>query len=79
MLEKHRDTTEERAFPVPVGVVAADMQGLSIRDYFAGQALAGLCANETLMEVVLDKPRDRLAELAYSLANSVMEVRKTLG
>jgi len=79
MLEKHRATSEERAFPVPVGVVAADMQGMSLRDYFAGQALAGLCANEKLMEVMLDKPRDRLAELSYSLANSAMEVREKFG
>jgi hypothetical protein len=38
MLDRHH----ESAFPVPIGQVAEDHQGLSIRDWFAGQAIQGL-------------------------------------
>jgi len=75
MLDKHRATSEERAFPVPVGVVAADMQGLSLRDWFAGQALAGRCANESQN----DTSYADIASSIYKQADAAMEVRKTQG
>ena len=71
MQEKYRATIEERAFPVPVGQVHADMQGLSLRDWFAGQAIQG--------EVYGGGSAALIAKLAYELAVAMMEARKTLG
>lgn len=36
------------AFPVPTDAIGnhPDYQGMTLRDYFAGQALAGMCASK---------------------------------
>jgi len=70
MLEKHRATAEERAFPVPVGVVVADMQGMSLRDYFAAIALRSCLKQYTLCAA---------SKQAYYIADAMMEARKTVG
>jgi len=46
-------------------------QGMTLRDYFAGQALAGILSSD-------NKPEcdDRKAEWAYSLADSMLFFRK---
>ena len=44
--------------------------GLTIRDYFAGQALAGMLANTDI-----DKPPGPLAEDAYMLADAMLAER----
>ena len=46
--------------------------GLSIRDYFAGQALAGLCAKE----VWNDGEECVLASWSYALADAMLEERE---
>lgn len=62
------------AFPATVNGIVVD-EGMSLRDYFAGQALAGLLAhhgstddNQGLREVV--------AYDAYSYADAMIEHRK---
>jgi hypothetical protein len=47
-------------------------RGMSLRDYFAGQALAGLCANPEATSH-FDSPR---AYWAYKLADAMLEARK---
>ena len=46
-------------------------EGMDLRDYFAGRALQGL-----LNEANSDFTDDAIAELAYSLADAMMEARK---
>jgi len=46
------------------------IQGMSLRDYFAVSALTGL-----LTEASGDYEDKAIAELAYSLANAMIEVR----
>ena len=55
------------AFPHP-----DDSFGMSLRDYFAGQALAGLCANSELTSH-FDSPK---ACWAYKLADAMLKARK---
>lgn len=71
-----QNNDDETAFPVAIGQTAADMKGLSMRDWFAGMAMAGMCAAEPPAS---SQPSSRVAEWAYELANQMMEARKTLG
>ena len=70
-----QNNDDETAFPVAIGQTAADSKGLSIRDWMAGQVIAGLYANA----IYAEKPFDDLAQMAYRQANEMMEARKTLG
>lgn len=68
------------AFPVEEGVVCHD-PGMTLRDYFAGQALAGLCASETEddREVTIKQPAlvyAEFAQQAYGLADAMLEARE---
>lgn len=46
-------------------------QGMTLRDWFAGQALAGVTADPNIM---LDDPK--LAGVAYRVADAMLEARK---
>lgn len=63
-------------FKLPDGVqMVVDQGGMSLRDYFAGQALAGMVAvywNKTFEDL-----RDNdYADAAYALADAMIEARK---
>lgn len=45
--------------------------GMTLRDYFAGQALFGLYANHGTM----DLPQDAIAITAYSMADAMLKER----
>lgn len=57
--------------------------GMTLRDYFAGQALSGLCANESYIRAIAedeelsdkDKP-NKLAEICYELADAMLAQRE---
>ena len=60
-----------------VEVVDTRPQRISLRDYFAGQALTGMLANPHLKEAVhggLD--HSDIAEEAYKFADSLLKARK---
>ena len=71
------------AFPRPMSVdsdtatIVASQQGMSLRDWFAGQALAGLLAADTAGSVSSDmgEVTARYAGVAYRLANAMLEAR----
>ena len=64
----------EPAFPVPDGEAANHgCYGLSIRDWFAGQALAGWMASFGDTTAV---KASACAELAYELADAMLAARK---
>jgi hypothetical protein len=50
---------------------------MSLRDYFAGQVLAGLCSQVDASVLLLHSTGEYLAEaqLAYALADKMLEVR----
>lgn len=65
------------AFPVadtvyPSGAIQSGTYGMSLRDWFAGQALAGLCQNWN------ENPMNTksCADVAYDLADAMLERRK---
>jgi hypothetical protein len=64
------------AFPVPQHGIA----GMTLRDYFAAQAMQGLLASNWLLESRIDLPASgelTLASDAYQMADAMLKVRKT--
>ena len=57
------------SYPIPVG-------GMSLRDWFAGQALAGWMASFIADEAV---KADGCAQLAYQLADAMLAARSEAG
>ena len=70
-----KNNDDETAFPLPVGQVCADMKGMSLRDWFAGQVLVGMYQNSLYDQMTAKS----IAEHCYRQANEMMEARKTLG
>ena len=70
-----KNNDDETAFPVAIGQTAADMKGMSLRDWFAGQVIAGMYTNQRYDYFEYHE----CARVAYKQANELMEARKTLG
>ena len=67
------------AFPI----LRSDQPGMTLRDWFAGQALAGLCANPSIHQPngmcgwsLVNCHTDDLARYALHLADAMIEARK---
>lgn len=61
------------AFPSPdFGHGVRTIGGMTLRDYFAGQALAGLCSTLNFGSAPSD---ERLAQWSYDLADAMLEAR----
>ena len=63
-------STEHR---IKDGQVISLMAGMTLRDYFAGQALAGMMANSA--EVVYYKPPSDVANVCYQFADAMIAER----
>jgi len=59
------------AYPPPDG---GSQRGVTVRDYFAAQAIAGLCANPA--RVNQPDSLQSIVEEAYRLADAAVEARK---
>jgi hypothetical protein len=57
------------AFPVPNDANTNGQAGMSLRDWFAGQALAGLIAR-------CNMPNEVYTRMAYSLADTMLQQRE---
>jgi hypothetical protein len=66
MLNEH----DESAFPVQVGNTIDDLRGMSLLDYFAGQALASFNWEESGQKYSID------AQKCFAMAEAMMEERK---
>lgn len=64
------------AFPRAEGPYSSPVQGMSLRDYFAGQALAGLLGYNTVKLSSAPTWHGALAEEAYSIADAMIAARK---
>lgn len=51
------------------------VDGMSLRDYFAGQALVGMCANAVLAEHIGRKGHGELVDSAYVIADAMLKER----
>lgn len=58
------------AFPVAATAENYPQTGMTLRDYFAGQALEGMIADHTNLCLPL------LAKQAYDIADAMLEARK---
>lgn len=76
--------TSDPAFPLQ-DAAAWQYGGMSLRDYFAGQALAGIMANNEVDNLglpasVYGPPAgtwvDKAAQMAYALANAMLAERE---
>jgi len=64
---------DEKAFPYTAGQWnSLDERGMTLRDYFAGQALIGL------VHSFPDKTMKFIAETAYTFADIMLEERKKI-
>jgi len=53
------------------GVETVDYQkGMTLRDYFAGQVLSGMCVRK------IHAPPDNYAEVAYQIADAMLKARE---
>ena len=66
MLSEH----DESAFPVEVGQTCDDLRGMSLLDWFAGQALAGFNWEDSGASYETD------AQKCFDMAQSMMNERK---
>ena len=65
------------AFPVAT-TSHIHSEGMTLRDWFAGQALAGLCANAAYLDLlpkVSPASEKALAEVALSIADATLAAR----
>ena len=65
------------AFPLPLK--SGSHAGMTLRDYFAGQALAGMCASQWFPDHGKHESGDMgtgLAANAYSYADAMLAARK---
>ena len=72
-----KDDGDRPAFPSAYGTTNGN-DGLTMRDYFAGHALAGLCAN---LEYIADAEMTYgdIAEKAYNQADAMIAARRGHG
>lgn len=54
------------------GMVLGHGQGMTLRDWFAGQALAGVLGNANIKE----SPDASIAKAVYRMADAMLEARK---
>lgn len=63
------------AFPVAPGDVPYWQPGMTLRDWFAGQALAGMCGHPKALGNISDEDLLEDARLMYRLADAMIEAR----
>ena len=61
------------AFPALHFDLGDDEHGMTLRDYFAAQALTGICANPGNTAL---KSAQQFAQAAYNVADAMLEARK---
>ncbi len=64
--------TNPKVFPQTMDTIM-DKSGMTLRDYFAGQALAGLTSNHAIKLTVTVEER---AEWSYHMADAMLEARE---
>ena len=73
MSEEAKKPYNPYAFPIPASEGNYCEAGMTLRDWFAGQALAGFCANPHVWE---EKRIQEWAGLSYELADLTLAERE---
>jgi hypothetical protein len=63
------------AFPIQATETDPAREGMTLRDYFAGQAMAGMCGTLNKDVAVRDGQVQLLAFFAYELADAMLKAR----
>ena len=72
-----KNRNDETAFPVPIGQTDERQWGMSLRDWFMGQALQGLIEPDDAHYLENNPKRLALvASVAYQMADAMMEARE---
>jgi hypothetical protein len=66
------DNNKEQAFPS----VFFAQKGMTLRDYFAAQAMAGFCADPNVEWKHGQETETTLAKLAYEVADAMIRLRQ---
>jgi len=69
---------EEEKFAFPLLETNYFQTGMTLRDYFAGQALVGLITPEELEWCPIDEYAEGTAKLAYLLADAMLKETKNV-
>lgn len=74
-MNRENDNTDDggQAFPRAGGL---GWEGMTLRDYFAGQALAGVLANLAQMDSHVRSDQARFASDCYEMADAMIAQRK---
>jgi hypothetical protein len=64
------------AFPAPAYAANITDKGMTLRDYFAAQALAGLCVPGLKDGPITEWEFDRIAPVAWKAADAMLAARK---
>ena len=67
-------TIMEKDTMVAIQKIARKVDDFTLRDYFAGQALAGIMTNIT--KDFGENPRERIAKICYDYADVMIDMRK---
>lgn len=80
--ERHEESPYElmagrsSAFP-NIGASWADEPGITLRDYLAARAIAGLLSNPAVLAATKsDSPSSELAKSAYDIADAMLKARQ---
>ena len=71
---KH-NSTGGPAFPTTEGAMLRNLQGISVRDYFAAKAMQGIIASEKLGDEEFATP-EMYARDAYKYADAMLKARE---
>jgi hypothetical protein len=73
------NTEEDYAFPIETGPCNNHQKGMTLRDYFAGQALAGILATDVMSEArdagEIEKFDKYIAVVSYKVADAMLAAR----
>jgi len=72
MTEEKKINSGGPAFPRSCGQCGSDVEGMSLRDWFSGMALQGLCLNSSEMDLSQTKAPEALAIISFRIADAMI-------
>jgi len=63
------------AFPVDESALIRNLQGMTLRDYFAAKAMQGICVSKDEAGTLVNHGYDWIAGEAYRIADAMLKAR----
>lgn len=64
------------AFPVDEGALIRNLQGMTLRDYFAAKAMQAIITNSDQASIAFDEVGGWVGKYAYEVADSMLKARE---